>query len=62
MIVRDLIEQVFDTVVLYKEDVNVGEYIDLYKGDIRNCNEELLRRKVRSIGAKKVGVLDIRVE
>ncbi|MBQ4523437.1 MAG: hypothetical protein IJA10_10890 [Lachnospiraceae bacterium] len=63
MVVKDLIEYVFDTIVIYTEDVSSSnEYTDLYIGDIRYCNEELLNRKICSIGATCKGFLDIRVE
>lgn len=63
MIVKELTDYIFDKVVLYTQNKdNPNEYIDLFKGDIRECNQELLQMEVNSIGAKRVGVLDIRVE
>lgn len=63
MIVKELSNYLFDKVILYTQNKdNLEEYIDLFKGDIRECNQELLQMEVKSIGAKRVGILDIRVE
>lgn len=63
MIVKELSNYLFDKVILYTQNKdNLEEYIDLFKGDIRECNHELLQMEVKSIGAKRAGVLDIRVE
>ena len=63
MIVKELTNYLFDKVVLYTQNKdNPEKYIDLFKGDIRKCNQELLQMEVKSIGAKREGVLDIRIE
>lgn len=63
MKVGDLKNYIFDEVVLYRETSEVdGEYIDIYKGFICTSPVSTLNLKVRSIGAKRKGVVDIRVE
>lgn len=63
MTVKELTDYIFDKVVLYTQNKdNTNEYIDLFKGDIRKCKQELLQMEVKSIGAKRVGILDIRIE
>lgn len=63
MTVKELTDYIFDKAVLYTQNKdNTDEYIDLFKGDIRECNQELLQMEVKSIGAKRAGVLDIRIE
>ena len=56
-------DYIFDKAVLYTQNKdNTNEYIDLFKGNIRECKQELLQMEVKSIGVKRVGVLDIRIE
>lgn len=63
MIVKKMTDYIFDKAVLYTQNKdNTNEYIDLFKGNIRECKQELLQMEVKSIGVKRVGVLDIRIE
>ena len=63
MRVGDLKNYIFDEVVLYRENPKVdGEYIDIYKGFICASPISILNLEVRTIGAKRKGVVDIRVE
>ena len=63
MRVRDLKNYIFDEVILYRENPEVdGEYIDFHKGFICTSPTSILNLEVRTIGAKRKGVVDIRVE
>ena len=63
MRVGDLKNYIFDKVVLYKENPEVdGEYIDIHKGFICTLPTSILNLEVRTIGAKRKGVVDIRVK
>ena len=63
MRVGDLKNYIFDEVVLYRENPEVdGEYIDIHKGFICTFPTSILNFEVRTIGAKRKGVMDIRVE
>ena len=63
MKIKDLKDYVHDKVCIYKENISVdGEYIDIYKGFIQEIPAYMLDREVRSIGAKRKGIVDIRVE
>ena len=63
MLVGDLKNYIFDKVVLYRENPEVdGEYIDIYKGFICISPISILNLKVKTIGAKRKGVIDIRVK
>lgn len=63
MRVGDLKNYIFDEVVIYRENSEVdGEYIDIYKGFICTSPISILNLKVRTIGAKRKGIVDIRVE
>jgi len=60
MTVKDLVNVIFDDVILYK---HVGEdFEDIYKGKLTNANNNLLNMNVGNIGAMKKGIIDIRVE
>lgn len=61
MKVRDLKDYIWDKVVLYKSEVD--DFLDVYKGYINNDTPQgVLDLEVRSIGAKRKGIVDIRVE
>jgi len=61
MKVRDLKDYIWDKVVLYKSDTD--DFVDIYKGYIDgDTSETVLDLEVRSIGAKRKGIVDIRVE
>ena len=63
MRVGDLKNYIFDEVVLYRENPKVdGEYIDIHKGFICTSPISILNLEVRTIGAKRKGVVDIRVK
>ena len=63
MRVGDLKNYIFDEVVLYKENPEVdGEYIDIYKGFICISPISILNLEVKTIGAKRKGIVDIIVE
>lgn len=63
MKVGDLKGYIFDEVVLYRENPEVdGEYVDINKGFICTFPISVLNLKVRTIGAKRKGIVDIRVE
>ena len=61
MKVAELEHIVFDKVALYEDDGN-GGYSDLYDGEIADIPVELLCSDIRSIGAKRKGILDIRIQ
>ena len=63
MLVGDLKNYIFDEVVLYRVTSEVdGEYIDIHKGFICTSPISMLKLEVRTIGAKRKGVVDIRVK
>ena len=63
MLVGDLKNYIFDKVVLYRENPEVdGEYINIHKGFICTSPISILNLKVKTIGAKRKGVVDIRVK
>ena len=63
MLVGDLKNYIFDEVVLYRENPEVdGEYINIHKGFICTSPISILNLEVRTIGAKRKGVVDIRVK
>lgn len=51
----------YDKIVIY-DQTGDGEFHDLYKGESKNIPSKLLEVKVKSIGARKKGILDIWVE
>ncbi|MDF2880186.1 MAG: hypothetical protein K0R54_743 [Clostridiaceae bacterium] len=59
MKVEELIDIIFDKIIIYK--TNNEEFEDIYKGDKNNIPIKILEMKVRSIGASKKGVIDIQV-
>ena len=63
MLVGDLKNYIFDKVVLYRENTEVdGEYIDIYKGFICISPISILNLEVKTIGAKRKGIVDIIVK
>lgn len=61
MKVRDLTDYILDKAVLYKSEAD--NFVDVYKGYIDNDTPQIvLDLEVRSIGAKRRGIVDIRVE
>ena len=63
MLVGDLKNYIFDKVVLYRENPEVdGEYINIHKGFICTSPISILNMEVKTIGAKRKGVVDIIVK
>jgi hypothetical protein len=62
MKVTDLKGYIHDKTYLYTpSDSDIDGFKDLYKGDFKNIPQEYLQWEVRSIGAKRRGILDISV-
>lgn len=62
MQIMELKNYVHDKVCVYRENPDIdGEYIDIYKGFIQKALLDILELEVRSIGAKRKGIVDIRV-
>lgn len=61
MKLKEYMPVIFDKVCIYKE-MEIGEYIDIYKGEPSNIPKKLLDMEVGSIGAKSRGILDIRIK
>lgn len=59
MIVKELISVVYDEVIIYKEKNDNFE--DIYKGDKYNIPSNILEMKVKIVGAKRKGIVDIQV-
>ena len=63
MRVGELKNYIFDKVILYRENPEVGgEYINIHKGFICTSPISILNLEVKTIGAKRKGVVDIIVE
>lgn len=61
MKVRGLKDYIWDKVVLYKSETN--DFVDVYKGYINNdMPKDVLDLEIKSIDAKRKGIVDIRVE
>ena len=61
MKVRNLKNYIWDKVVLYKSDID--DFVDIYKGYIDDDTPEtVLDLEIKTIGAKRSGVVDIKVE
>lgn len=62
MKIMDLKNYIHDKVCIYRESIDIdGEYIDIYKGFVQETPTDILKLEVRSIGAKRKGIVDIRV-
>ena len=61
MKLKEYLPVIFDKVVIYKE-LEICDFIDLYKGERSNIPEKILDMEVRSIGAKSKNTLDILVK
>ena len=57
--VKELLGVIFDKVIVYKTN-NEG-FKDIYKGNTNDIPLDILEMKVKVIGAKKKGVIDIQV-
>lgn len=63
MKIMDLKNYVYDKMCVYKESSDIdGEYIDIYKGFVQEAPCHILELEVRSVGAKRKGIVDIRVD
>lgn len=63
MKIADLKKYIYDKVCIYRENSNAdGEYIDIYKGFVQEAPLHILELEVRSIGAKRKRIVDIRVD
>ncbi len=61
MKVRDLKDYIWDKVVLYKSETD--GFVNVYKGYIDNDTPKtILDLEVSNIGAKRKGIVDIRVD
>lgn len=60
MVIKDLINIIYDNIVIYKGDIEY-EFVDIYKGTFNEIPSEMLSLNVRSIGAKRKGIIDIHV-
>lgn len=56
MKIKDLINVIFDDVIIYKSKDE-----DFYKGDKDSIPSLLLEKKVKSVGAKRKGIVDIEI-
>lgn len=61
MKLKEYTSVIFDKVVIYKE-MEICDFIDLYKGEKSGIPESILDMEVRSIGAKSKNTLDILVK
>lgn len=61
MKVKELAAVIFDKVVIY-EHVGDVEFHDIFKGEMSEIPRNILELEVGSIGAKRKGILDIRVK
>lgn len=60
MKIIDLKNYIHDKVCIYRENPDIdGEYIDIYKGFIQDAPSNISDLEVKSIGAKKKGIVDI---
>lgn len=60
MKIRDLKDYIWNKAVLYKSKTD--DFVDVYKGYINDDTPKtVLDLEVRSIGAKRKGIIDIRV-
>ena len=66
MKIRDLAPYIYEKSYVYyektsPEDYLAIEYIDVFVGFLKDAPNEILEKEVASIGAKRKGILDIRV-
>ena len=61
MKISELIYFVYDKVFIYKEK-GEGEFINLYIGGPPQVPKEFLEMEIKTIGAKRKGILDIQVK
>ena len=64
MNLENLTPYIFDKITIYKESQNHHNdfaFEDLYKGNVDDVPEELLKREVCSIGAKRKNMIEVLV-
>jgi hypothetical protein len=61
MKIKDLSNVIFEKVTIYKF-IGDGCFEDIYKGNMESIPLNILEMKVRIIGAKRKGVIDIQVD
>jgi hypothetical protein len=59
MQVKDIINVIYDSIIIYKTN-NEG-FEDIYKGDTNDIPLDILEMNVKAIGAAKKAVIDIEV-
>jgi len=59
MKIKDLVSVIFDKVIIYKATSDGFE--DIYKGEMNSIPLNILEMNVKSIGASKKTVIDIKV-
>ena len=67
MKIRDLAPYVYEKSYIYyektsPEDYLSVEYIDVFVGLLKDAPNDIQEKEVSSIGAKRKGILDIRIE
>lgn len=61
MKLKEYVPVIFDKIVIYYEKTD-GEYNDIFIGNRSEIPNNILEMEVKSIGAKRKGVVDIRVK
>lgn len=63
MRIKDLNDYIFDKISVYKQ-INIDgiEYETLFNGNLSDIPEEILEMEIRTIGAKRKGIIDIQVQ
>lgn len=61
MKLKEYVPVIFDKIVIYYE-ITDGEYNDIFIGNRSEIPNNILEMEVKSIGAKRKGVVDIRVK
>lgn len=63
MKIRELQKLIHDSICIYRENPYIsGQYIDICTGNIDLVPDNILDMEIRSIGAKRKGIVDIRVD
>lgn len=60
MVISDLVRIVVDEAYVYVEK-DFMQFEDIYKGDLSKAPPDIQRREVKTIGAKRKGIVDIKV-
>lgn len=63
MKIRELKGLIHDSICIYRKNPYIsGEYINICTGSIDLVPDNILDMEIRSIGAKRKGIVDIRVD